>query len=218
MPRTKDQERTARAAVARYFAAHAQAGGDPTDIAVARLSATNAAAVPRLRFDRVALRVIECMRAALRESAPSGTTGILTITAPIRVPAKTVAALDERMRSALDDKARSATLVETISGNAVRLRILKRSAPHTPRLVGFVHNPDPRADVLLDATQSLLTAIDAMTGKRPAKNARSALVLAGAASDADVEIYRQACAQLTDIGYAKIVIVREDGRVEELIG
>jgi hypothetical protein len=47
------------------------------------------AAKPRLRFDKVATRLIERLQATLGETVPDGTTVLLTITAPIRLPSKT---------------------------------------------------------------------------------------------------------------------------------
>ncbi len=56
---------------------------------------------PRLRFDRVALGLVRRLQARLCELVPDGKTVILTITAPIRVPAKTAAALENKIRTSL---------------------------------------------------------------------------------------------------------------------
>jgi hypothetical protein len=226
----EEEEQTALAAVARHFAGRWEAGagrlGDAilrvgrrrVAVAITRVTATKAAAMPRLRFDRVAVRVVQALRTALAQSAPHGTTAIVTITAPIKVPAKTVAAVGERMRAALGGKGLAANLAETILGNAIRVRMLKRDAPHAARLIGFVHNRDSSADVLLDATQSLLAAIDAKAAAQAAHDERW-LVLIGDDGAADVEIYRRACAQLADTStFAKVLIVADGQRVEALIG
>ena len=112
---------------------------------------------PRLRFDKVALRVVSRLQAALNESVPDGMAVIITITAPIREPAKTVAVLEEKIRARL---ARAvATPVEcedTICGNQIRVRVVTSVSREAAKVIAFVHNPGPDAAILLDMTQSLL--------------------------------------------------------------
>ena len=60
---------------------------------------------PGLRFDRVAMRLIERLEANLAEVVPDGVTLLLTITAPIRLPSKTAAAVERAM--ACGDQRRS---------------------------------------------------------------------------------------------------------------
>lgn len=110
------QERTAIEAVARRFSATWEEGGDPpaaclmvagkriaVDIATLKRRGIGqgSAAKPRLRFDKVATRLIEGLRATLAETVPDGMTVLLTITAPIRLPSKTAASLEDRMRDLL---------------------------------------------------------------------------------------------------------------------
>jgi hypothetical protein len=84
----KKQERTAIEAVARRFSATWEKGGDPPD-----------AAKPRLRFDKVATRLIERLHATLGETVPDDITLLLTITAPIRLPSKTAASLEDKIQN-----------------------------------------------------------------------------------------------------------------------
>ena len=111
---------------------------------------------PRLRFDKVALRVVSRLQAALNESVQDGMAVIITITAPIREPAKTVAVLEEKIRARL---ARASTPMEckdTICGNQVRVRVVASGSREAAKVIAFVHNPSPDAAILLDMTQSLL--------------------------------------------------------------
>ena len=109
----KKQERTAIEAVARRFSATWEKGGDPPDayIMVAgkrvavdittlkrRSTGHGHAAKPRLRFDKVATRLIERLQATLGKTVPDGMTVMLTITAPIRVPSKTAASLEDKYK------------------------------------------------------------------------------------------------------------------------
>jgi hypothetical protein len=223
-----ERERSALAAVARHCGATVEAGeatlihaGRRVGVVFARLGSIGAAkgaAKPRLRFDKVALRFVADLRTALRE--PDGMTAILTVTAPIRQSGKTTAALEEKIRVRLASRARTINVAETIFGNAIRVRLLRRDASHAARLIGFVHNRDTRAEVLLDATQSLLERIDAGAEGRTAGAAGSErwLVVVGDPAPAEIAIYRRACAQLTDTGFAKMLMVVADGCVETLTG
>ena len=53
--------------------------------------------IPHLRFDKVATRLMDRLQAGLHGSVPGGMTVLLTLTAPIRLPSKTAAALQHRI-------------------------------------------------------------------------------------------------------------------------
>ena len=104
------RERAVLAAVARHFSATWEKGDAPSGgylkiagkriavevrITKQRIAERGGLTKPRLRFDRVALGFVRRLQAALSASVPDGRTLILTITAPIRVPSKTAAALEE---------------------------------------------------------------------------------------------------------------------------
>jgi hypothetical protein len=115
---------------------------------------SGAGAKPRLRFDRVALGLIGRLQTALHDTVPNGTTAIVTVAAPIRLAAKTTAALEQTIRTAL---AARTDIADEIHGNRIRIRVVKTGAAQAPRLVGFVHNPDPGAGLaLLDGTEAVL--------------------------------------------------------------
>ena len=112
----RKHERAALEAVARHFSATWEKGEGPPDayltiarkrVAVEvttikqRIADRGGLTTPRLRFDRVALGLVRRLQARLCESVPDGKTVILTITAPIRVPAKTAAALENKIRTSL---------------------------------------------------------------------------------------------------------------------
>jgi hypothetical protein len=97
-----------------FFSATWEKGSDPPDayITVAgkrvavdittlkrRGTGLGNAAKPRLRFDRVATRLIERLQATPGESVPDGMTVLLTITAPIRLPSKTAASLEDKIQN-----------------------------------------------------------------------------------------------------------------------
>ena len=107
-----------------------------------------------LRFDRVVLRVVGVLQANLTDFVPEGQAVLLTVTAPIRRPAKTAAALERLVRGGLS----GGEIRDTIEGNEIRLRRVTGVSVPMPRVLGFVHNPESDAGLLLDLAESRLLA------------------------------------------------------------
>src|SRR5262249_26632891 len=164
-------ERTAVEAVARRFSATWETGSDPPDAYVTvggervgvdvrtlgRRGTRGAnTGKPRLRFDKVARRVIDGLQASLADSVPDGTTVLVTITAPIRVPAKTAAALEGKIRTLLGRRRGSRSHRGTVHGNRVQMRLVSHESKRAPELIGFVHNSDTDPLVLMDMTREWL--------------------------------------------------------------
>lgn len=95
-----------------------------------------------LRFDKVALRVVDRLRTRLARVVPDGMTLIVTITAPIRLPAKTVVAVEDEACAALTRTSPRRDQKATIYGNRVRIRLTTRETTRTPKVIALVHNPD----------------------------------------------------------------------------
>jgi hypothetical protein len=126
-------------------------------------------AVPRLRFDKVALRLVRGVRGALEGAVPEGLSVVFAVTAPIREPAKTMAALAETIRVRLSNGAAPGERAETIHGNRIRVRLVTNRSRHPARIAGFVHNPEPSPGALLDMAQLLLNGVGApASSDRPA--------------------------------------------------
>jgi hypothetical protein len=230
------RERAALEAVARHFSATWEKGEAPPDayltiarkrIAVEvtttkqRIAGRGGLTKPRLRFDRVALRVIRRLQAALSASVPDGTTLILTITAPIRVPSKTAAALEDNIRTYLALQSAQGEAKYTIHGNQIRVRLVKGGSRRTTKVIGFVHNPDSDPDGLFDITLALIERIGAKARNgAPAGSAGDRwLVLAGDDRFSQMEIYRQVYSQLSiPTDFKTILMVLADGRIETLTG
>ncbi len=111
---------------------------------------------PRLRFDKVATGLVERVRRAVRGSVPAGKTVAFTVTAPIRLPAKTAAAIEERILSALARRSIHLDVDETIHGNRVRIALIPGDAPDVSNVIGLVHNPGPNTRTLLETARSLM--------------------------------------------------------------
>ena len=111
--------------------------------------------LPRLRFDRVAQRLVRNVQAVLAARVAAVDTLVVTVTAPIRQPARTVATLPSRLSSQL-----ASPFDGLVCGNRVRARLLRRTPRGAPRVIVFVHNPKPAADGLFERTQTLLSRRD----------------------------------------------------------
>jgi hypothetical protein len=105
----------------------------------------------RLRFDKVALRVVSELKAALAGVVPEGETVVFTITAPIRLPGKTALALENMALGAPDAERR-----EVIHDNEVRIRRLTGVLKHMPKVLGFVHSAESDAGAILALAEARL--------------------------------------------------------------
>jgi hypothetical protein len=103
----------------------------------------------RLRFDKVALRLLDVVKTGLGPMLPVGQSIAFTVTAPIKLPSKTSADLQEQLR-----QLRTQRLNTTINGNEIRARIVSNISSNMPRVIGFVHNAESDADLLLDIAET----------------------------------------------------------------
>jgi hypothetical protein len=115
---------------------------------VARLRAAKL----RLRFDKVALRLVGRLKAALAGAVPEGQTVIFTISAPIRLPGKTAEVLETMIRSDPPDAQRR----EIVHDNEVRTRRLRGVPERMPKVLGFVHNVESDAGAILALVEARL--------------------------------------------------------------
>jgi hypothetical protein len=115
------------------------------DVVEREILAQLTAAKLRLRFDKVALRLVGRLKAALASVVPEGQTLVFTISAPIRLPGKTAAALEDMVRSTPPGAERR----EIVHDNEVRTRQLKGVSKHMPKVLGFGHNIESDAGAIL---------------------------------------------------------------------
>ena len=177
----------------------------------ARAARRAGAKAPRLRFDRVVLGVFARLRAGLDGVVPSGVTVVVTITAPIRQDSKTTVAVEEKIRALLGKPgARLGRFAGTVHGNQVQVRIV-RSAGHTAKLAGFVHNPDSDPTVLFDSIGSLVRQIDAVEHPPATRRGDRWLVVASNDERPWVQTYKHVCAQLfAQTDFERILFVDAD--------
>jgi len=229
----KKHERTAIEAVAKQFSATWEEGSDPPDaylmvdgkriaVDIATLKrrgiGQTSAAKPRLRFDKVATRVIERLHAALGKTVPDGITVLLTITAPIRLPSKTAASLEDKIHALSGRGSPGRDVKDTIHGNRVQIRLLRGGSQRAPKMIAFVHNSDSDPLLLFNMTSELLELMCAEAGRRAPELAGDRwLVVIGAGGSSCLEAYRNIYSQLRlATEFKKILMVFGDGRVEML--
>jgi hypothetical protein len=231
----KTLERTAIEAVAKRFSATWEKGSDPPgayivvagkrvalDITTLKRRGTGHgdAVKPRLRFDQVATRLMERLQATLGETVPDGITVLLTITAPIRMPSKTAASLEDKIQTLLGRGWPRRDETDTIHGNRVRIRFLRDESQRTPQTIGLVHNADSDSLLLLNMTRELIQLFAAEAGRRAPRLACDRwLVVISAGGISCLDAYRCIYSQLgmaTD--FTKILMVFGDARVETLAG
>jgi hypothetical protein len=111
-----------------------------------------------LRFDRVVIGVLGDLRSFVEVATPETLSVLVTISAPIRLPAKTVSDLKTNITARLAAGSRQADSSIILHGNSIRIRLLERSAKVRTRLIGFVHNPGTAAERLLDLAEDWLRA------------------------------------------------------------
>jgi hypothetical protein len=114
------------------------------------------AAKLRLRFDKVVRRLTVDLKATLAGVLPEGQSIIITVTAPLRHPAKTAETLEIIVRNGLVH----GELCTTIHGNKIRLRPITRVATNMPKVLAFVHNTETDARQILDIAGSCLLQRD----------------------------------------------------------
>jgi hypothetical protein len=220
------EERAALEAIARRFSATWDEAGDPpgasltiagkriaVDVATLKAGQGETAKI-RLRFDKVVIRLMDRLQAALGEIVPDGTTVLLTVTAPIRLASKTASVLEDKVQALLGRRSPVRDEEDTIQGNRVRIRLSRHGSERAPKLIGFVHNPDSDPLRLLDVTSELLALIGSEAGRRAGDRW---LVVASAGGAAYLDAYRYIVSQLrTATDFTKILMVLGDGRIEEL--
>jgi hypothetical protein len=231
----KKQERTAIEAVARRFSATWEKGSGHPDAYVTvggkrvavdlttlkwRGSAQANAAKPRLRFDKAVTRLIERLRAALGEAVSDGMTVVLTVTAPIRLPAKTAASLEDKMQALLRRGSPGRDKKDTIHGNRVQIRLVRGTPRRAPAVIGLVHHSDSDPQLLLNMTREWLERIGAEAARRAPRLADERwLVVMSAGGTSYVEVHRYICSELRlATVYKRVLMVFRDGRVGMLTG
>jgi hypothetical protein len=171
---------------------------------------------PRLRFDKVAIRLTEQLQTKLDEAVRDGMMALVSVTAPIRLASKTAAAIEQKARALLAGRISQADEFDTIHGNQVRIRSVEVRRKVASRVIGFVHNPESDPRTLFDMTSALLQAFSDAQASRKSAGERW-LVLRTGAPLSHLGAYRYIFCQLgMASAFQKILMVFADGPVETL--
>lgn len=179
---------------------------------------------PRLRFDRVVVELIERLRSDLHELIPRGQAVMITCTAPILQPGKTAGAIIESVRGRLERRSARMEIDEALFGNQIRASLVTDVPERAPKVIVFVHNPDPQTDipgVLFHLTRSLLEAVDAAADGRKRKRSMGDrwLVLVPEHGQPHVATLRHIVSQLgIAADFDRVLLVLAGGGVETLAG
>ena len=173
----------------------------------------------RLRQDVVARRVLRDVEFALNPRVPNRKCIILTLGAPIKLPAQLIAALIRLLADYIEGGRQERDESRTVLGNRVRFRVLKREQWCNAKLIGFVFSGDPKPAALATALHSLHENI-AATGKRrtPVGFAGDRwLILSSAAWLADVDTYRRLMTLVSrQHPFKRILMLSHGGRAATL--
>jgi predicted phosphohydrolase len=110
------------------------------------------AAKLQLRFDKVVRRLTGDLKATLASVLPEGQSVVITVTAPIKYPAKTAETLENIVRDGLAH----GELCKTIHGNKVRVRSVTHVATKMRKVLVFAHNTESDARLILNIAESRL--------------------------------------------------------------
>lgn len=131
-----------------------------------RVARDDRSAAPQLRFDKVARRLVRGVRRALEVLVPDGVCVLFAVSAPIRQPSNTTQAIVEMVRPGLSAETVRGERHGVLFENEVRLRIVPNPSRPAVRVAGFVHNPHPSPNALLDVAQALLAGAPDASGQK----------------------------------------------------
>lgn len=233
MSALRESERAAIEAVAKRYSATLGNGGDSPNASIKlagerigvhvrdlKRPGATLNAKPHLRFDKVATRLTERLKANIGQAVPRGTCVLVTVTAPIRLASKTAIALEGKIRTLLKGRSTSRGEKVAIHGNRIRIRVLGGVPEYAGKLITFVHNPETDPRLLFNLTIELLQPIRHKVDKKRAKlGGKRWLVLAHAGKPAWLETYRYICRQLhIGAGFERVLIIFDDHSIESLTG
>ncbi len=111
-----------------------------------------------LRFDRVVVAVLADLRSFVENAAPTQTAVLLTMSAPIRLPAATATDLKPRLAALLATRPPQGDTATLLHGNELRIRLVGHASAAPVKFIGFVHNPAASPERLLDLAEEWLRA------------------------------------------------------------
>lgn len=123
-----------------------------------RIAKANGLSVTKLglRFDKVVVRLLGNLREYVEQINPNEGVILLTITAPIKLPAKTEHELKGQIRDIFNSGFPAGYRRINVFQNQVCLSTVGRSSKKNSKFVGLVHNPGTDAELLLNLASQWL--------------------------------------------------------------
>ena len=112
-----------------------------------------------LRFDKVVARLFGKIKTAIKQEVPKEKTVIITVTAPIKHPAKTGEEIIIRIKHILKSENKLPDTVLTIFQNQVLVKIVALPSKKTVEVIGLVHNPEIEPEYLIELTCNWLMSV-----------------------------------------------------------
>jgi hypothetical protein len=112
-----------------------------------------------LRFDKVVVRLLSNLRNSICKDIPKGTAVLLTITAPIKLPAKTEFELCKQIVELLNSEMQHKNQESIVLENKIFIRTIDVPINQSANFLGFVHNPECDRKRLLDLAANWLLKI-----------------------------------------------------------
>ena len=123
-----------------------------------KIATDNASTIAKLglRFDKTVVRLLSNLRNAVNKHIPQGTSVLLTISAPIKLPSKTESELCQQIIDSLNSEVRHKSQEFVIFQNKISIKVIDIPINQVETFVGFVHNPDRDPKHLLDLATTWL--------------------------------------------------------------
>ena len=144
----------------------------------------------------------------------------MTVTAPIRLAAKTAVDVEEKARTLLARRSARRELASSVHGNQVRIRILNGCPAGAAKFIGFVHNPDSDPTALFEVAQALIKSVHTVSTRKPRRLSGDRwLVLADPKGLVHPEVYRHVYPELSlPLDFNKVLLMSAGQRIEALSG
>ncbi len=107
-----------------------------------------------LRFDRVALRLIDELRNHVASEISLQRTVIVTVSAPIRLPGETAEKLKQKISLLASSENQFVEIKSQMNGNRVRIKLIERHSRRSPQFIGLVHNQTSSAAEILNLVET----------------------------------------------------------------
>ncbi len=104
-----------------------------------------------LRFDKVALRLLRSLQNEIAKEELKTKTIVLTITAPIKLPARTEYELVKQIK-AIVASGKKNNSSRSILGNRTQIRVITQSLESGIHFIGLVHNQNVSSTTLVNMT------------------------------------------------------------------